>query len=55
MIKKSFLLLGLLALTACAEVDNDNDELQTVPVTNNPQLIPGSSGGLPGIPTNAPQ
>ena len=36
-------------LGGCFQVNSD-DELRTVPITNNPQLIPGSTGGLPGMP-----
>ena len=51
-IKVMFLLMTVFAgmgISGCFQVNSD-DELRTVPITNNPQLIPGSTGGLPGMP-----
>ena len=47
------LVLSAVSLGGCFQVTSEEDELRTVPITNNPQLIPGSSGGLPGMPMGA--
>ena len=39
----SFSLSGLL------QAYNEDDDFRTVPVTNNPHVVPNYGGGLPGI------
>ena len=47
--------LGLLALAGCFQTTGDDADLRTVPITNNPHIVP-SHGGLPGMgaPTGGP-
>ena len=47
-----YVLLSFLLLTGCYKVAPDEDELQTVPTTNNPHLVPGPqrSNPLPAMP-----
>jgi len=49
MVMKRYLLFSLLALTGCFQTYNDDDDLRTVPVTNNPHVVPNYGSGLPGI------
>ncbi|MBX7066036.1 MAG: hypothetical protein K1X28_02280 [Parachlamydiales bacterium] len=44
-----FLFLTLLALAGCFQAYNPDDDLRTVPVTNNPHVVPSYGNGLPGI------
>lgn len=44
-----FILLSLLALAGCFQAYNEDDELRTVPVTNNPHVVPNYGSGLPGF------
>lgn len=39
----------LLALSGCYQM-NTSDDLRTVPVTNNPNIIPSQGGRLPSAP-----
>ena len=51
-IKKSLLSLvfiSFFALTGCFQAYNQDDDLRTVPVTNNPYVVPNYGGSLPGI------
>jgi hypothetical protein len=41
--------LFLIALTSCFQAYDPDDDLRTVPVTNNPHIIPNHGNGLPGI------
>lgn len=43
---KKWISLSLLALAGCFQTFNDND-LHTVPVTNNPHIVPNHGSGLP--------
>ena len=48
------LLLGLgLLLNGCCQNCGEcyDDDLCTIPATNNPRLIPSSGGGMPGMPS----
>lgn len=45
--KNLFAFLLLVALSGCFQAYNDEDDLRTVPVTNNPHIIPGHGSGLP--------
>ncbi len=46
--KRSVLLI-LLALAGCFQTYSEDDELRTVPVTNNPHVVPNYGSGLPGV------
>lgn len=46
---KRLILLAFFALSSCFQTYNDEDELRTVPITNNPHIVPNHGGGLPGI------
>jgi hypothetical protein len=39
--------LSLLSLTSCFQTHTDDDDLRTVPVTNNPHIVPNHGSGLP--------
>lgn len=41
--------LTLLTLAGCFQTFNPDDDLRTVPVTNNPHVVPSYGNGLPGI------
>jgi len=43
------LLIVLTVLTGCFQAYNSEDELRTVPVTNNPHVVPNHGGGIPGL------
>jgi hypothetical protein len=48
--KKIFFLLGLVSLSGCFQAYNEDAELRTVPVTNNPTIIPNhGSSPIPGM------
>lgn len=42
-----WILLPLLALAGCFQTFNEDEDLHTVPVTNNPHIIPNHGSGLP--------
>ena len=42
-------ILALLGLAACFQTYNEDDDLRTVPVTNNPHIVPNYGNGLPGM------
>jgi hypothetical protein len=46
---KRFLILNLLLLTGCFQAYNPDEDLRTVPVTNNPNVVPNYGNGLPGF------
>jgi len=46
---KRLFFLALIALTGCFQTYNEDDELRTIPITNNPYVVPNHGGGLPGI------
>lgn len=46
MIKRGMLVL-LLGLAGCFHTYNEDDDLRTVPVTNNPYVVPNHGSGLP--------
>lgn len=46
---KKWICLSLLALCGCFQTYNGDEDLRTVPVTNNPNIIPNHGSGLPGI------
>lgn len=39
--------MSLLCLAGCFQTYNDDDDLRTVPVTNNPHVVPNYGSGLP--------
>lgn len=41
--------LSLTVLAGCFQAYNDDADLRTVPVTNNPHIVPNHGGGLPGF------
>jgi len=44
------ILLSLIALAGCFQAYNEDDDLRTIPITNNPYVVPSSGGsGIPGI------
>lgn len=48
---RRWLLLPLLLLAGCFQTSSDDADLRTVPVTNNPHVVPNHGGGIPGMPT----
>lgn len=42
-----FLVLFMFGLSGCYQIHSD-DELRTVPVTNNPNIVPQVTGRIPG-------
>lgn len=49
-----FFLLPLLALSSCFQIYDEDDDLRTVPVTNNPHVVPTHTPTMPGIGMIAP-
>lgn len=51
LLKKGMLLLILIAagvtLSGCYQIHSD-DDLRTVPITNNPNIVPQNGGRIPG-------
>lgn len=41
--------LSLLFLAGCFQTMNPDDDLRTVPVTNNPHVVPNYGSSLPGF------
>jgi hypothetical protein len=41
-----FFLLALVSLSGCYQIHSD-DDLRTIPVTNNPQIVPQSNSRMP--------
>ena len=48
---KMIALLALFVLSGCYSNLSDEDDLRTVPVTNNPYVVPNHGGGIPGMST----
>lgn len=46
---RRLLFFSLIALAGCFQTYNDDDDLRTIPITNNPYVVPSSGGGA-GIP-----
>jgi hypothetical protein len=44
-----FLMLAVVCLSGCYQVHSD-DDLRTVPVTNNPNIVPNQGQRLPSAP-----
>ena len=58
MVKKIFLSIFSLAffafLSSCSsELSNDDDDFRTIPVTNNPLIVPDAGSPMPGIPSGS--
>jgi hypothetical protein len=46
---KMILFLALLACAGCFQTTSDDNDLRTVPVTNNPHVVPNHGNGIPGV------
>ncbi len=47
---KAFAILSLILLTGCVQIyDPEDNNLRTVPVTNNPHIVPDHGSGIPGF------
>jgi hypothetical protein len=46
---KKLIILSLLVLAGCFQTYNPDDDFRTVPVTNNPNIVPNYGNGLPGM------
>jgi len=46
---RRLLFLSLIGLAGCFQTYNADDDLRTIPVTNNPYVVPSHGSGLPGI------
>ena len=46
---KIYLFLSVILLTGCFQAHNDDEDLRTVPVTNNPNIIPSHVSMIPGL------
>ncbi len=46
---RRILAICLFVLAGCFQAYNPDDDLRTVPVTNNPHVVPNYGNGLPGI------
>ncbi|MES2273202.1 MAG: hypothetical protein V4487_03325 [Chlamydiota bacterium] len=43
------MIIMLFALAGCFQAYNEDDDLRTVPITNNPHVVPNYGSGFPGI------
>ena len=48
-----FIVFGLLFLTGCNYYDDNYDNMRTIPITNNPSVVPNSGSVLPGMPIDS--
>ncbi len=39
----------LVLLSGCFQVYDDENDLRTVPITNNPHVVPSHGSGMPGM------
>ncbi len=39
--------IALLGLSGCMQPQNEDDILRTVPITNNPYIVPNHGSGMP--------
>jgi hypothetical protein len=46
-----YLIVLTLTLVGCFQAYDDGDELRTIPVTNNPHVVPTHGGAIPGLST----
>lgn len=46
---KRWICLSLLVLAGCFQTYSEEDGLRTVPVTNNPNVVPNYGGGMPFV------
>ena len=44
---RKWIYAAFLVLAGCFQAHNQDDDLRTVPVTNNPHIIPSHGSGLP--------
>jgi hypothetical protein len=42
-------LLFLFVFTGCFHANDPDDDFRTVPVTNNPNIVPNYGNGMPGV------
>lgn len=47
--KSLLVLCPLLMLMSCCQIYDEGDDLRTVPVTNNPHVVPNHGSNIPGI------
>lgn len=53
--RKIFSLISLAMLSGCFQGYNEDDDLRTVPITNNPTIIPNyGSSAIPGFSLQPP-
>ena len=48
-IRLSLLFFSIVALEGCFQTYNEDEDLRTIPITNNPYVVPSTGGGIPGI------
>lgn len=46
---KRWMIFSLIFLAGCFQTYDPDGELRTVPVTNNPNVVPNHGNGLPGF------
>ena len=44
-----WIFISFVALAGCFQTTNPDDDLRTVPVTNNPHVVPNYGSSLPGL------
>jgi hypothetical protein len=44
---RRWIYIALLSLAGCFQAYNEDDDLRTVPITNNPHVVPSHGSGLP--------
>lgn len=42
-----WIFISFFSLTGCFQAYNEDEDIRTVPVTNNPHIVPNYGGGLP--------
>jgi hypothetical protein len=52
--KRTIFFALLVLMTSCFQTYNEDDDLRTVPVTNNPHVVPNYGSGMPGIGAQGP-
>lgn len=49
-----FSLLFFALASSCSNYGEDDGEFRTIPVTNNPLIVPDSGSSIPGMPSSNP-